>query len=116
MNTLILAPILLAVGIVVGWLVNRFVVPHTEKVFEKHPDVRSVAGMLWTGIIDPQLDALLEKYPEEQWDDIIVKVLRTVAKKIGLDRGNPYTELEIKKALEETAPDEKKKSLIRRLF
>ena len=67
-------------------------------------------------MIDPQLDALLEKYPDEQWDDILVKVLRTAAKRIGLDDGNPYTELEIKQALEATALDEKKKGLIRRLF
>ena len=111
MNTLILAPLLLAVGIVVGWLVNRFVVPHTEKVFEKHPDVRSVAKMLWA-VIDPQLDALLEKYPDEQWDDILVRALRTAAKKIGIDGGNPYSELEIKKALEETADTDKRKRFL----
>ena len=115
MNALILAPILLAIGIVVGWLVNRYVLPHTDKIFEKHPDVRSVAKILWA-VIDPQLDALLEKYPDTQWDDILVKVLRVAAKKIGIDGDNPYTELEIKQALEATAPDARKRGLIRRLF
>ena len=96
MENIIQNLLLVAIPLIVGWFVGRYLTPAAKKFFDKNPEAKAMASLLYN-TIDTIIENAKLEHPENKWIEIVDKAIDKLAQKIDIDNSNDITEKEVKK-------------------